>query len=391
MSQAFETTVSWKDSFGSNLLGRANEDRGRRALRQAMEQTKTKVARRVQPAAVCERSSAARIRGQGSINGLHATTEKLISISRSRVVYAIATKFLIQPGGYTSMPNASTHYVTWISRGKRGHGSAYTDIGPQSNSNLQTGDTFQPAWAPPSFPWEDGSATFAFWSIAGGANGGVVDFNQLAQGVPVGSNNIVATAIYIAGGGGNGEPGVSIDAFDVNQGIFVDDDFVSVSPDASLTAAANNAGWVPSASAESVIAFNSIHAVPFSEWHVFLGTEMVNNTTLNVAVKTSAVAFAFYKTPVSSGPPTTGRNYALETWVSYGVMVDGGGPTGAGPVDPWGPYVRDFAAGLMLADAAKKVDAGLKGQVMALAAKQVSIAAAAIQKNMAAFAKTQNR
>ena len=42
---------------------------------------------------------------------------------------------------------------------------------------------------------------------------------QLAQGVPVGS---VASAIYLERGGNGGELGVSIDAFDVNQGIFVD-------------------------------------------------------------------------------------------------------------------------------------------------------------------------
>jgi len=161
--------------------------------------------------------------------------------------------------------------------------------------------------------------------------------------------------------------------------------------EASLTTAANNAGWVPSASAESVLAYGSIHAVPFSDWHVFLGTEIVNNTTLNVAVQSSAVAFAFYKTPVSSGPPKTGRNYAIETWVSYGVMVDGGGPTGDGPVDPWGPYVREFAAGLMLAEAAKKANSELKTAVMSLAAKQVSMAASAIQKNMTASTKAATR
>jgi len=161
--------------------------------------------------------------------------------------------------------------------------------------------------------------------------------------------------------------------------------------EASLTTAANNAGWVPSASAESVLAYGSIHAVPFSDWHVFLGTEIVNNTTLNVAVQSSAVAFAFCKTPVSSGPPKTGRNYAIETWVSYGVMVDGGGPTGDGPVDPWGPYVREFAAGLMLAEAAKKVNSELKTAVMSLAAKHVSMAASAIQKNMTASTKAATR
>ena len=298
------------------------------------------------------------------------------------------------------MPNASSHFVTWISRGKRHHGSAYQDIGPQSNSNLATGDTYQPQWAPPSLDWTETvngrevthTGVFAFWSIAGGANGGVVDFNQLAQGVLVGSNDIVASAIYIeTNGGPNGGPGVSIDAFDVNLGIFVDDDFVNVSPDSNLTAAANNDGWVPSTSAESVIAFGSIHTVPFSEWHVFLGTEMVNNTTLNVAAESSAVAFAFYKTPVAPKPPRIDREFALSTWVSYGVMVDGGGPTGGGPVDPWGPYVMELAAGLMLAEAAKKVNPDLKSGVMAIAAKQVSLAAAAIQKSMAAGAKTPTR
>jgi hypothetical protein len=228
-------------------------------------------------------------------------------------------------------------------------------------------------------------SVFAFWAIAGGANGGVVDFNQLAQGVPVGTNNIIASAIYIDVGGNGGEPGVWIDAFDVNQGIFVDDDFVNVSPDASLTTAANNDGWVPSASAENVLAYGSIHAVPFSEWHVFLGTETVNNTTLNVAAQTSAVAFAFYKPPVP--PPKIDRTFALETWVSYGVMVDGGGPTGHGPVDP-GPDVMELAAGLMLAEAAKKVSPKLREEVMRIAAKQVSIASAEIQKKMTSSVKT---
>jgi hypothetical protein len=297
------------------------------------------------------------------------------------------------------MPNASSHFVTWISRGKRHHGSAYQDIGPSSNSSLATGDTYQPQWAPPTLDWTDTvdgrevthHGVFAFWAIAGGANGGVVDFNQLAQGVPVGGGNLTASAIYIETGDGNGEPGVTIDAFDVNQGIFVDDDFVNVSPDSGLTAAANNDGWVPSASAESVTAYGSIHAVPFTNWHVFLGTEIVNNTILNVAVQSSAVAFAFYKTPVSIAPPRIDRQFALSTWVSYGVMVDGGGPTGDGPVDPWGPYVKEFAAGLMLAEAAKKVNTELKAGVMTLAAKQVSLAASAIQKNMTAAAKTATR
>ena len=44
----------------------------------------------------------------------------------------------------------------------------------------------------------------------------------------------------------------------------------------------------------------------------------------------------------------------------------------------------ELAAGLMLAEAAKKVSPDLKSGVMAIAAKQVSLAATAIQKSMVA-------
>jgi hypothetical protein len=45
----------------------------------------------------------------------------------------------------------------------------------------------------------------------------------------------------------------------------------------------------------------------------------------------------------------------------------------------------------MLAEAAKQVNSELKAAVMSLAAKQVSMAASAIQKNMTASAKTAAR
>ncbi len=51
----------------------------------------------------------------------------------------------------------------------------------------------------------------------------------------------------------------------------------------------------------------------------------------------------------------------------------------------------ELAAGLMLAEAAKKVSPDLRSGVMAIAAKQVSLAALAIQKTMAAAAKGSTR
>jgi len=234
------------------------------------------------------------------------------------------------------------------------------------------------------------TASFAFWSVTGGVEGGVISNagSNTAPSVTVGSSDIVATAWYIEGGpGGNGQPGVYIDAFDVNQGMFADDDFVNVTTDSSLTAAANNDGFVPSATAEDVQAFSSIHSVPFESWHVVLETETVIDRDLQVTVNSSAVAFAFYKTPVGIKPPRI--NESLGTWVSWGVMVDGGGPTGNGPVGPWDPMAKQFVAGLALADTAKIVDSSLQSAILEIAAKQISLVSQEIQDQMLSYNKTQ--
>lgn len=283
------------------------------------------------------------------------------------------------------MPNVYTHFVTWISRGRRHHGSSWADIvSPPPPSTMAPGETFQPPWAPPSITWMDGSgshsANFAFWSVTGGVNAYFSLLNTPPS-ATVGNSDMHATAWYIEGGGG-GE-GLFIDAFDVNQGIFVDDDFVTVTPDASLTAAANADGYVPTTSTEHINAATQIHNVPFYDWTVVSGTEPVSMEDLQALARSSAIAFAFYQTP-TGGTPFRPGNYEIGTWVSWGVMVDGGGPTGAGPVPPWNPFVFQFAAGLALAEAANKVSPQLRSKVLDLAAQQVSIATRAIEKSMQA-------
>jgi hypothetical protein len=235
------------------------------------------------------------------------------------------------------------------------------------------------------------SANFAFWSVTGGANGPYFSTANTAPSAIAGSTDITATAWYIDGGSGPpGPPGVWIDAFDVSIGDFVDDDFVAVQPDDAghtLTAQANNDGFVPTASTEDIQAYNSlpIEGVPFSAWNVFVGTESVTNRDLNTTVNSNAIAFAFYQATSSPGPVKPPQVAAEWTWVSYGVMVDGGGPTGRGPVDPWNPFLRQLAAGLAMADVASKVDAKLRSDVLGLAAKQVTLAAANIAKQMQSF------
>jgi hypothetical protein len=286
------------------------------------------------------------------------------------------------------MPTVHTHYVTYVRGHRRRHaGAVAADIITPLSSTVTDPGTYQ-ALASPFLPWTDGNGqqenvSFAFWSVTGAADGPAVSTNE-SLAVNDGANDVVATAWYIppgSGGGGNGGPGIIIDAFDVNQGTFVDDDFVTVSPDASLTFAANDDGWVPTTNAEDVNAFSAIHAVPFLDWTVFAGTEAVVNGDLKAAVTTSAVAFAFYQSPQSPGPHRF--NPAAEgTWVSYGVMVDGGGPTGNGPVPPWNPYLRELAAGLALAEAGQLVRPQLRGAVLRIAATQVKAAAASMAEQM---------
>jgi hypothetical protein len=197
------------------------------------------------------------------------------------------------------MPTVHTRYVTWISRGRRHHGSAAADLVAPLSTGETDGNTYQ-AWASPSITWTDGTgehtASFAFWSVTGSADGASVSTNTSLT-VNVGSSDVAATAWYIPTGG-NGGPGVLIDAFDVNQGNFVDDDFVDVVTDPTMTFVANDEGWVPTMSAaEDIRAYTSIHAVPFTDWTVVLGSEAVSNEDLDAAQNTSAVAFAFYQTP----------------------------------------------------------------------------------------------
>jgi len=284
------------------------------------------------------------------------------------------------------MPTVHTHYVTYVRGHRRRHaGAVSADIITPLTSTVTDPGTYQ-ALASPFLPWTDGNGqqqnvSFAFWSVTGAADGPSVTTNQ-SLAVNVDSSDVVATAWYIpTGGGGNGGPGVIIDAFDVNQGTFVDDDFVTVSPDANLTFAANDDGWVPTTKTEDVNAFTAIHAVPFADWTVFAGTETVVNEDLKAGATTSAVAFAFYLSPQSPLPHKFNPE-AEGTWVSWGVMVDGGGPTGRGPVPPWNPFLRELAAGLALAEAGQLLRPQSRAAALRIAATQVKAAAASIAEHM---------
>ncbi len=282
------------------------------------------------------------------------------------------------------MPTVHTRYVTWISRGVRGHGSAANDIVTPLTTAVPVPGTYQ-AWAPPTISWTDGdqahTATFAFWSETGAADGATATTNPSLS-VNVGDDDVYAIAWYIQGGGVGNGTGFFVDSFDVDLGTFVDDDFVTVPGDPALTTSVNATGWVPTATAEALVATSPIHGgVPFVYWLHLEDESQLATVNLQLDAGTSGIDFAFYQSPAR--PNVRIPHEAEGTWVSYGVMVDGGGPTGNGPVPPWQPDVLRLAAGLMLAEASGKVDQQLRGAVLELAAKQVELASQSITGAMA--------
>jgi hypothetical protein len=149
---------------------------------------------------------------------------------------------------------------------------------------------------------------YAFTSMSGGAEGGATttDINQqLIQTTASAFQDVIQLNVYIPHGGygPNGGPGAIIDAFDETTGMFVDDMFVSVTPDqgGALTHDANYLGAFSTAKTEVVNAYNSIAPsnIGFDKWMIMPGTgdntDTVSGNDFTAGKGTNVVSFAFYK------------------------------------------------------------------------------------------------
>jgi hypothetical protein len=177
----------------------------------------------------------------------------------------------------------------------------------QPTLTVVPGSSFQAAPVPHDFMIGQDTYNFAFMNVAGCVQGGMTTFhnNVPPPAGTAGIADIYVTALYLAPGGVGDQAGAIIDAYDENTGNFVDDLFVTVSPDSgtTLTDTANNEGWVASnVRTEQVTAYPSIitDGALFHYWNK-LGTgtldDTVSGTLLTVARTTSLYAFAYYRTP----------------------------------------------------------------------------------------------
>jgi hypothetical protein len=159
-----------------------------------------------------------------------------------------------------------------------------------------------------TLPYDGGKglAQLMFWSVTDGTTGQILPPIKIAP--IVGLNPLTITAWYFPiTGPGAPHDGTAIidDAFSANLGRFIDDTFVDVTSDPSLTSNANVVGTVPTSAPETLVAYHNVVSTPepFAEWVLNGGFMSAGNTTLNVPKGTVGIAVAIYQSPPSPPPP----------------------------------------------------------------------------------------
>ena len=270
---------------------------------------------------------------------------------------------LIQPAGHHRQPRSST---TWTAL-------------PGGSSFESTAGSFVNATSS-VVP----DAQLVFWSASDGSGGQTTTSTSIHQ--QVGSTALAVTAWYLPVGGDDvpGPSGYLLDAFSVAHGDFVDDSFVDVTSDPSLTSDANVIGWVPTLGTQTLAARGSVASTgeAFDQW---IGIP-ANDRTATASEGASGFAIASYRKTEVRIPWV---DVPREGWVIFGgIAADGngfvvpiGGGHGGGPVGPWGPFmdrvVRAYATGVLASgmDSAEGRDIQLKSATEIANAAKANVAA----------------
>ncbi len=288
------------------------------------------------------------------------------------------------------MPHVTVNYEMFLPGGHHRqprNTSIELNLAPTAGGDVPDPGIYTPPFFP-QLPYTlnggNGMAKLLFWSVTDGINGQVLPPASFDQ--TVGASPLTITAWYfpISGPGtGGGGSAIIDDAFSANLGRFIDDTFVDVTSDPTLTNNANVIGVVPTNVAETLVAKNSVASTtePFTQWILNDGLMPVNATTLQLPKGTSGIAIAIYQQAAQVVRPRFNPNqYAIWQWVDYGTMVDGG-------PHPWNPFVNQLMAGVALAAAVKGVDEKLRAELAKVAVQQIKLAAAAIEKSMQSLLK----
>jgi len=282
------------------------------------------------------------------------------------------------------MPHVSVHYKVYIPSGHHRqprNASAQIEPNPSSEVDVQTPGKITPLYVdqlPYKLNGGSGLAQLLFWSVTDGTEGQIYPAGSLDQ--AVGADPLTITAWYwpISGPGvGDGTTAIIDDAFSAAKGNFIDDTFVTVTSDPSLTSQANAVGIVPTSVNETLQSNNSVPSTsePFSQW-ISNGAGVATGNTLNVPAKATGIAIAVYQKSnvVLNKPP-------LE--VIYGTIFGGVAVGGDGsivingvprPIGPWSPLLSRLIASATVAIGAEKLDKEIGAQVAQLSLQDAFLA-----------------
>ncbi|MCC6723779.1 MAG: hypothetical protein IT258_04675 [Saprospiraceae bacterium] len=277
------------------------------------------------------------------------------------------------------MSTVTVRYVRYVPGRRRPRSGGFVSINPDVVSTSSAGSTIS-VFVPDTLEHEGTNLPFAFTSVVGAANGNQVYTTPNDQTVVVGEGNINVLVVYATiGSGGDGGPQTWVDAFNVNTGALMDDDFVQVfvrgALDSGDTSNANLNGAVASNSDKTLTAFDSVAGQPFFEWNKVGSSSPVVSRSYELSKGESGFLFAFFKR--KDGRPIPGDilpSYPPEsyTWVSPGVKVDAGGigfgPNGPFPIDPWGPLNAKLMSAFVLVSVASNFNEKMRAKTHELAA-----------------------
>ncbi len=173
------------------------------------------------------------------------------------------------------MPHVTVNYEMFLPGGHHRqprNTSIELNLAPTAGGDVPDPGIYTPPFFP-QLPYTlnggNGMAKLLFWSVTDGIDGQVLPPASFDQTVDASPLTITAWYFPISGPGtGGGGSAIIDDAFSANLGRFIDDTFVDVTSDPTLTNNANVIGVVPTNVAETLVAKNSVASTtePFAQW-----------------------------------------------------------------------------------------------------------------------------
>ena len=281
------------------------------------------------------------------------------------------------------MPHVSVHYKVYIPSGHHRqprNASAQIEPNPSSEVDVESPGMITPLYVD-QLPYQlnggSGLAQLLFWSVTNGTEGQIYPAGSLEQ--AVGADPLTITAWYwpISGPGvGDGRTAIIDDAFSAAKGNFIDDTFVTVTSDPSLTSQANAVGIVPTSVNETLQSNNSVPSTsePFSQW-ISKGAGVATGNTLKVPAKATGIAIAVYQ---KSNVVLNRRQETISGTIFGGVAVGGDGLIVVNgvprPIGPWSPLLSRLIASATVAIGAEKLDKEIGSQVAQLSLQDALLA-----------------